>query len=58
MVIHNGYNELTKLHDIALLELRYTASGNNIKAISLPNDDVYVDLLDKTTILIGWYDYN
>ena len=54
ITVHKGYQELTKLHDIALLELEYTPSGNNIRAARLPNDDVYVDLLGKTTVIIGW----
>jgi len=54
ITVHKGYQEVTKLHDIALLELQYTPSGNNIRAARLPNDDVYVDLIGKNTVIIGW----
>ncbi len=54
ITVHKSYQQLTKLHDIAILELRHTPSGNNIRAARLPNDDVYVDLLGKTAVIIGW----
>jgi len=54
ITVHKGYQEFNKLHDIALLELQYTPSGNNIRAARLPNDDVYEDLIGKNTVIIGW----
>lgn len=54
VVIHENYHDSSKLNDIAILELRYSASGNNIRVAKLPNDAVYTSLINKPTVLIGW----
>ena len=55
ITVHEGYNELTKKNDIAILRLQYPLTMTKyISTVCLPTFELYENIFNKTTVLVGW----